>query len=118
MNNETLKVTDEKKLLSAIGLAANAGKVIAGVPLICTALKGGGKKASFLVIEACDTSENTHKRICDRCRFYGARHVRTGIDASALSRAVGKSAPLGAVALSDSSFCRLIEQYLRIDCKN
>ena len=83
--NEKIIITDEEKLLSALGLCIRARAAIVGVPLICTAMKGGAQNKVLLVLEASDSSENTHKRISDRCAFYGVRIVRLGRDSMALA---------------------------------
>ena len=111
--SEKIIITDEAKLLSSLGLGMRAGAVIAGVPLICTAMKGGGQKKPITVFEASDSSENTHKRISDRCSFYGVKHIRLECDGMALASAIGKSAPVAAVAVTDANLCRLAEKYIR-----
>ena len=113
--SENIRVTDKKRLLGAIGLAARAGKAIAGVPLICASLSSGGSKVPRLVISASDVSDNTKKRISDKCTFYGVRRIEIGLLADELASALGKGAPIGAVAITDDSFCRLIEQYLEAE---
>lgn len=105
---------DERGLLGIIGLCRGAGRAVIGVPMICEELK---KKSNLnapidvYVVEASDTSSNTHKRITDRCAFYGARHIRIESDCEALGRAVGKSA-VAAVMINDPSFCRALEKKL------
>ena len=37
------KEINEKKLLGALGLCSRARKLIFGVPMICEAMRGGGK---------------------------------------------------------------------------
>ena len=113
--SETTVIIDEVKLLSSLGICMRAGAVIAGVPLICTALKKGGAVAPKLVIEASDTSDNTHKRISDRCAYYGVRRVRLESDGTALAAAIGKSSSVAAVAVTDESLCRLAEKYIRFE---
>ena len=108
-------ITDEAKLLSSLGLTMRAGAVIVGVPLICTAMKSTGQKTPKIVFEASDSSENTHKRISDRCSFYGVMHIRLESDGMALVLAVGKSAPVAAVAVTDANLCRLAEKYIRVE---
>ena len=97
-------MTDEKNLLGVIGLCRAAGKAVIGVPMVCEML-AKGKEA--IVIEASDTSDNTHKKITDKCAYYKAKHIRINATCEALGRAVGKSA-VGAVATTDESFCRAI----------
>ena len=58
---------DERKVLSLLGLCVRAGKVIFGVPMICEAMRKGGAAKPCAVFEASDTSDNTHKRISDKC---------------------------------------------------
>ena len=106
------KEINEKKLLGALGLCARAGNLIFGVPMICDALRGGGKKMPLLVFEAADTSENTHKKIADKTGFYGVRTVRLTCDGATLASALGKTSSLGAVAITDTQMCRMIEQYI------
>ena len=102
-----------KKLLAALGMSVKAGGVIFGVPMICEAMASQKKgKYPLIVFEVSDTSENTHKRICDKCAFYGVRHVRLEIDGMTLSEALGKRSMLGAVALTDQNLCRLVEKYV------
>ena len=103
---------DERKLLSSLGLCARAGKLIFGVPMICDALRGGGKKMPLLVFEAADTSENTHKRIADKTEFYGVRTVRLQCDGATLASALGKTSSLAAVAITDEQMCRMAEKYI------
>ena len=105
-------MADEKKLLGMIGMCRGAGRAVIGVPMICEYLKKASQSkkgtADILVIEASDTSDNTHKRISDRCEFYNVRCIRISSNCSELGRALGKAA-VAAVAIVDASFCRAIE---------
>ena len=97
-------------VLGALGICAKAGKLICGTPLICEALKA--KKQIFLVVEASDNSENTQKRLNDRCAFYGVNKIRLEYDGDALSRARGKSGRVAAAAITDQQLCRLVTEKL------
>ncbi len=114
MSGSEMQGNDEKALLSVIGLCRGAGRAVIGTDMICEALKKRGVKQDddVIVIEASDTSANTHKRISDRCEYYKARHIRIESDCSSLGRAVGKSA-VGAVMINDRSFCRAIDKKLK-----
>ena len=103
-------MSDEKRLLGVIGLCRGAGKAIIGTDMICDHLRrqGGG---SVIVIEASDTSENTAKKIADKCAFYNAEHVKIKSDCITLGGALGKSA-VAAVAIADEGFCRAIRKQL------
>ena len=102
----------ERKLLSGLGLCVRAGKVIFGVPMICEALRHGGSTAPQLVFEASDTSENTSKRISDKCKYYQVKHIQLSCDGATLARALGKTSSLAAVAISDPKMSEMLERYL------
>ena len=99
-----------KKLLTTLGLCAKARKLVFGTEQICDALREG--KTVCLVLEASDTSPNTHKRLTDRTAYYGVRHVRIEADTVALGSAVGKRTAVAAVAITDGGLCRAVEQKL------
>lgn len=101
---------DDKKILSALGLCVRAGKVVFGVPMICDALRKGGATKPRAVFEASDTSENTHKRISDKCAFYGVRLYRLECDGGVLAESLGKSGSLAAVAVTDEKMCAMVEK--------
>ena len=92
--------------LRALGLCAKAGRLIYGTPLICEALKT--KKQIFLVVETSDNSENTQKRLRDRCAFYGVPKYRLNVDGNTLAGALGKNSRISAVAITDEQLCRLV----------
>lgn len=95
----------EKKALAYLGFAVRARRAIIGVPLICEALKktlNGRENAPFIVLEAADTSPNTHKRITDRTTYYNTPSVQLSLDGEALATAAGKrGGTVGAVAVTD-----------------
>ena len=103
---------DEQKLLQALGLCARARKLIFGVPMICKAMKNGGKDAPLIIFEASDTSDNTHKKIADKSAYYKVRKVRLNCDGATLALALGKTSSLAAVAITDIKMCQMIEKYI------
>ena len=105
-------MANDKSLLSSLGLCVRAGKVIFGVPMICEAMRRGGRTSPVLVLEAMDTSENTHKKITDKCTHYGVTHRRLSCDGATLAAALGKSGSLGAVALTDPAMRGMVEKHL------
>ena len=107
---------DTEKVLSSLGLCVKAGKVIFGVPMICEAMKKGGKAFPVAVLEASDVSENTHKRISDRCAYYGVRLIKLSIGGEELALSLGKSAFIGAVAVTDKKLFSVVEKH--IDMQN
>ena len=97
-----MQATDRtERALGLLGLAARARRVTVGTALICTALKTD-KEKPLLVLEASDTSDNTHKRITDRTAFYGVKVIRLSADSARLAHAVGKrGAAVAAVGVSE-----------------
>ncbi len=104
---------DEKNLLGVIGLCRGAGKAVIGTDMVCEYLRKRGNKSKneekidVLVLEASDTSENTHKKISDKCIYYNVKHIRLDATSEILGKAVGKRAT-AAVAIADASFCRAV----------
>ena len=94
-----------------VGLCAKAGRLICGTDQICDAMRKGNK-APVLVLEASDTSANTHKRLTDRCTFYSVRHIQIEADAVMLGEAVGKHSAIAAVGIVDDGFRTAIEKKL------
>ncbi len=99
------------KTLSALGLCRKAGKLLCGTPMICDAL--GGRGRPFLVLAASDNSANTQKKLNDKCGFYGVELVVLPANGEALASAVGKTARLSAVAITDENLCRLVRGTLQ-----
>ena len=112
MSELKVELENEKKLLGALGLCARARKLIFGVPMICDAMRNGGKNFPQLVFEASDTSENTHKKIADKTAYYKVRTVRLKCDGATLASALGKTSSLAAVAITDEQMCRMAEKYI------
>ncbi len=98
------------RLFGAIGLCRRAGKLICGVPLICTELKKHG--AVQAVLAASDVSDNTRKKLNDKCKFYSVPLYFLPCKAEDLAAAVGKDAPIGAVAVTDAQLMRAVKAHL------
>ena len=100
----------EEKALGLLGLATRAGRVIAGVPLICTALqKGKRDKTPVLVLLAADASQNTQKRVTDRTAHYGVPLIPLSIDCATLALRVGKrDGAVAAVGITEPELARAI----------
>jgi ribosomal protein L7Ae-like RNA K-turn-binding protein len=100
----------QNKLLSSLGLCVRAGAVVFGTPMVCEALAKPGKVC--LVLESADTSAGTHKRLTDKCAYYGVRHVRLDVGGVELAAALGKHAHLAAVALTDARLCDMVSAHI------
>ena len=98
----------DNRFWGSLGLSSKAGKLIYGVPMIIEAIQKG--KKVYLVIEAGDTSDNTHKKLTDKCSFYGVEKIRIDADGGELASRIGKSSSLAAVAITDESFYKMVSK--------
>ena len=105
-------VRNEGKLLSCLGLCVRAGNAIIGAPQIYDAMRKGDAKRPLIVFEASDTSENTHKRLSDKCKYYDVKHIRLGCDGMTLAAALGKTSSIAAVAVADENMKKMIEKHI------
>ena len=102
--------TPEEKLLSTVGLCARARRLVMGTPMVCEALRDK-RNPIIAVLEASDTSANTHKKLTDNCAFYGVPLYRIAADTSRLGRAVGKTGAVAAVGITDEGIVRAMQKY-------
>ena len=102
--------SNSEKITGLLGLAARAGKLVYGTPMVCDALKD--KKKIYYVFRAKGCSENTHKRISDRCKFYEVQLIDVELDIVEFAHKLGKSGELAVVALTDASFAEGIKKLL------
>ena len=84
-----------------------AGKIILGAEQICDALKNK-RKSVVSILVADNASENTKKRLLDKCAFYNCPITFLPIDTAALGHSLGKSSLVAAIALTDENFVKLI----------
>lgn len=74
------------RILSMLGLAAKAGKIVSGEFSTEKAIKSG---KAFLVIVSEEASENTKKMFRDKCAFYETAIVFFG-DKESLGHSIGR----------------------------
>lgn len=98
----------QNKILSLVGLAMKAGKVVSGEFSTEKAVKEG--KAS-LVIVAEDASDNTKKLFLDKCDFYQVPVYIYG-DKEQIGHAIGKELR-ASLAIVDTGFAKSIERELQ-----
>ena len=96
------------RVLSALGLCRRAGRLVMGVDQVCEALKRADRVPVYLVAEAADTSEATHKKVMNKCAFYHIPHVRLASGGGELAKALGKQNVTGAACVTDSSLCQAV----------
>jgi len=91
------------KALSRLGLAQRAGKLVSGEDGVLKAIRRGQAR---LVILAEDASENTRKKVADKCQSYGIP-LLTGFSRQALGSAAGKHERV-MFAITDQGFADMI----------
>ena len=95
-----------------IGLAKRAGRAIVGWPMISEHISKGKNIShdEFLLIEASDTSDGTHKKISNKCEFYNIKTIRIDSTCSELGAALGKSATAAVAILSTDMCCAVLDK--------
>jgi hypothetical protein len=73
---------------------------------------GGTEQKIYAVLEASDTSDNTHSKIVSKCSFYGVGHYRLDIGAELLAHAIGKTGATAAVGITDEQLWRAVSAHL------
>ena len=91
----------EKKLMSLLGFAARAGKLICGTDLCRDSIRRG---SAILTIVASDASANTKKRITDACRYYKSDMCVAMQKSAELSHQVGKIGEIMVMSVTDIHF--------------
>ncbi len=97
------------RALSMIGLCKKAGRLTFGVPLVCDAVREGRAE---LVIYAAGASENSVKRVCDKCRSYEANVTSLDVSPDVLGKAIGRPSAVAAVGITDKGFAEAIVKIL------
>lgn len=102
----------QDKVLSLIGLATKAGKVVSGEFMTEKEVKSG---RAALVVVAGDSSENTKKKFRDMCEFYKVPIYFYG-DKDTLGHAMGKEFR-ASLAILDEGFANGIRKHFATDDK-
>lgn len=92
------------KFYNMLGLASRARKIVTGETLI-TKIRANEVN---LVIIASDASDNSQKKICDKCTFYNVEYIIEG-SIDELSKAIGKSNRV-AVGIMDIGFAKKLKE--------
>ena len=96
-----------KDTLNFIGLMNRAGALIAGTNLVLNGVRSG--KVKIVLIDD-SVSDNTLKKITDKCKFYNVSYIKveTGID---LGLAIGNS-NRKVIGITDPNFVRALKEKL------
>ena len=68
--------------------------------------------AVLAVLEAADTSDNTHNKLVSKCTYYQIPLYRLTADTARLAHAVGKTGAVAAVGVTDENFCKALAAHL------
>lgn len=99
-------------LLFALGLCARARKLVTGTPMVCEALRKGGKTPILAVLEATDTSDNTHGKLTSKCAYYKTPLYRIPVTTEGLAHAIGKTGAVAAVGVTDAHLLDALARHL------
>lgn len=101
-------ITNDQKILNLLGMAQRAGKLVTGEDL---SLKEIRNEQAKLVIVATDASENTIKRISDKCQYYEIP-VAVRFTKAEISHAIGKERTISTIM--DNGFAKKFRELLSI----
>lgn len=98
---------NQPQWMSLLGLANRARKLISGEELVIKEVRNAKAK---LVILSNDASNNTEKKITDKCSYYNVPVVKVE-DRNQLGHAIGKDARV-VIAVLDEGFAKKLRTLL------
>lgn len=98
---------DKEKLLNFLGLAMRAGKLVTGEELTINDIRSN--KAKFVFVAA-DASDNTRKKIKDKCSYYNVSWDESFTQAE-LSQAIGKIRMV--IGINDQGFATKFKELIK-----
>lgn len=101
---------DSKKIYSMISLCAKAGRLVSGNFSVEKAVKG---QKAYVVIVACDASDNTKKLFNQKCNYYGIPYYEFG-DKDNLGKFIGREFRTS-IAILDEGFGKQIIKYMDLN---
>lgn len=97
----------DQRVLNMLGLAMRAGKMVTGEGLTVDEIR---KQRVDLVFVAADASENTRKKIIDKCSYYEVP-CETRLTNAEISHAIGKDRMV--IGIKDQGFAKKIKELLK-----
>lgn len=98
------------KVLTMIGMAKRAGKIVTGAEICEAAVR---KRKTKLIIIAGDISENGRKAITDACKYYKTKYIEYS-DKENLGKFTG-SESRSVIAVNDRGFAEsILKKYAEI----
>ena len=95
------------KALNTLGICSCARKISYGETL----LKNIKSKKVYLVVIASDASDNSKKKIIDKCNFYGCNHVIC-FSKESITRAIGRVEVVSSVGINDYNLAKKFKENL------
>lgn len=96
-----------KDVLNFIGLMNRAGALMTGTDLVLNGVRS--KKVKMVLIDAL-VSENTLKKVTDKCKFYNVPYIRMAADAD-LGFAIGNTSRK-VIGITDQNFTKALKEKL------
>ncbi|CCQ97949.1 ribosomal protein L7Ae [[Clostridium] ultunense Esp] len=97
-----------KNVFNLLGLAMRAGQIVSGEEPVLAAIRSNH---AFLVILSTDASENTRKKIVDKCKSYRVEFVFFG-SREELGQAIGKGERV-ILGITNQGFAAKIAEEIR-----
>ena len=122
LDAKQIELLRSHKILSLLGFAMKAGKLITGTDKICDEIRrhgipsddAKGYSTCGIVIIASDASDNTKKRVLNACKFYRVEAYRSKLTQEQIAEKIGKSVT-AACATFDRGFADGIRNAMSID---
>ncbi|MBP2099041.1 L7Ae/L30e/S12e/Gadd45 family ribosomal protein [Enterococcus rivorum] len=98
---------NKEKILNLLGIAMRAGKLVTGEELTLRDVRSNQTKFVFV---AADASENTRKKIKDKCSYYNVPWNESFIQ-SEISQAIGRTRMV--IGINDQGFATKFKELIK-----
>ena len=98
------------KVLNTLGICTCARKISYGETL----LKEIKNKKVYFVVVASDASDNSKKRIIDKCKFYKCEYSVI-LDKASITKAIGRIDLVSAVGIKDYNLVKKLKENIERD---
>ncbi len=100
------------KVLGMLGLAKRAGQLVSGTDAVLDGIRKNKAKAVYI---SADASDNTKKKFCDSCKYYGIEYCILSNKMTEVSSAIGKMGNIAAVYVSDNELNKAVRKAAKAD---
>jgi len=97
-----------KEVLSFVGLMSRAGALITGTDLVLNGVRSG--KVKMVLIDPL-VSENTFKKVTDKCKFYHVPYIKVSGEVD-LGAAIGNRSRK-VIGITDQNFVKALNEKLK-----